>query len=128
MIRDRQFSKTPREGIHHRVRIDLSQSAIVTTLTGTMFGAWTLLATVIRLTCAFDLHNPAVYRLTVFSFFLALGMYAAGVSAASLIHFSYGHQYLVKRSIPFTYLAPSLTVACKSFASIPAQTGPDVAT
>lgn len=60
VLRDRQFSRSPDE---------------VTPLASRIYGTWTLLATVIRFTCAFTPYNKAIYRLTTFTFCLALGVY-----------------------------------------------------
>lgn len=73
-IRERQFSTAPDE---------------VTPLAARLFGSWTLLATVLRMTCAITPYNTAVFRLTKFSFVLALGVYMneAFVHRTSLIFF-----------------------------------------
>lgn len=48
----------------------------VSPLAGRFYGSWTLLATLIRYACALNPYNTAVYRLTIISFFLALGVYS----------------------------------------------------
>eukprot|EP01121_Diplochlamys_sp_Union-15-3_P007386 TRINITY_DN1874_c0_g1_i1.p1 TRINITY_DN1874_c0_g1~~TRINITY_DN1874_c0_g1_i1.p1 ORF type:complete len:481 (-),score=99.04 TRINITY_DN1874_c0_g1_i1:43-1446(-) len=48
----------------------------VTPLAARFFGCWTILASIIRFNCALDLHNKTVYRITLFTFIVALGVYA----------------------------------------------------
>ncbi|KAK2149696.1 hypothetical protein LSH36_441g00021 [Paralvinella palmiformis] len=43
----------------------------VNALMARIFGVWTLLSAVIRIYCAYDIKNRAVYNLTYFSFVLA---------------------------------------------------------
>ncbi|XP_071963068.1 ergosterol biosynthetic protein 28 homolog [Antedon mediterranea] len=42
----------------------------VTSLAVRLFGVWTLLAAVLRVVCAFYIHNNQIYLLTLFSFVL----------------------------------------------------------
>jgi len=48
----------------------------VTPLTGRLFGCWTLLATLLRLNCALEPSNKAIYRLTLLTFVIALGFFS----------------------------------------------------
>lgn len=46
---------------------------LVNHLQARIFGIWTLLSSVIRASCAFDIHNSTLYYLTLGTFVLALG-------------------------------------------------------
>jgi hypothetical protein len=57
----------------------------LTPLTNRLFGCWTLLATAIRLTCALDVTNKSVYRVTLFTFLVALGFFTHEVFVAKTV-------------------------------------------
>jgi len=59
-IRISQFSLNPNE---------------VTPFSGRLFGAWTMLACILRAHCAFHLNEKGIYRTTIWSFFIALLVY-----------------------------------------------------
>uniref|UniRef100_A0A6B2L3P5 3-beta hydroxysteroid dehydrogenase/isomerase domain-containing protein n=1 Tax=Arcella intermedia TaxID=1963864 RepID=A0A6B2L3P5_9EUKA len=60
-LQTRQFSLKPEQ---------------ITPLCAKLFGAWTLVATVVRGVCAFNLNNAVIYRVTYFTFLVALGLYS----------------------------------------------------
>lgn len=74
----------------------------VTPLAHTFFGAWTLLATIIRAHCAFHIREPGIYRATLWSFIIALGVYS--------------YETLVTKTIPIAHAAPAFFVASVSIA------------
>ncbi|RUS81750.1 hypothetical protein EGW08_010504 [Elysia chlorotica] len=51
----------------------------VSALTSRLFGVWTFLSGVVRVMCAFDLHNRSLYHLTLFTFVLALVYFVSEV-------------------------------------------------
>lgn len=59
---------------HFRHSITLTTS-IVTPLAGRLFGVWTLLACVVRLTCATHVHESGIYLVTLFSFVIVFAFY-----------------------------------------------------
>jgi len=71
-LQTRQFSLKPEE---------------VTPLAAKLFGAWTLITSIVRLRCAFNLENKVLYSTTLQTFIVALGLY--------------GWEYFVSQSIPF---------------------------
>lgn len=73
----------------------------VTPLAGRLFGCWTTLATLIRVTCALEPWNMSVYRLTICTFILAISIYA--------------HSFLIARSISFRNVMMPMVFAVPSF-------------
>jgi hypothetical protein len=73
----------------------------VTPLAGRLFGCWTLLATLLRVSCALEPWNPSIYRLTITTFVLALSIY--------------GHAFLIARSISFRNVMMPMVFALPSF-------------
>jgi len=66
---------------------------LVTPLTRKFFGAWTLLAAIVRFQCALDSTNVAIWQTTYGTFLLAIALY--------------GYEFLVTKTIPFLHaLAP----------------------
>jgi len=59
----------------------------VTPLAGRLFGCWTTLATILRVSCALEPWNVTVYRLTICTFVLAISLYL--------------HSFIIARSISF---------------------------
>ncbi len=49
--------------------------ALVTALTSRLFACWALLASAVGFNTAIDVNNRAMYRLTLFTFYVALGLY-----------------------------------------------------
>ncbi|KAL6077667.1 ergosterol biosynthesis protein [Balamuthia mandrillaris] len=86
-LRDNQFSLAPHQ---------------VTPLSRRLFGAWTLVTAMVRLQCALDIKNMALYRLTMATFVVAFGLYA--------------HEYLIAKSIPFKKALYPFIVAGTSLA------------
>jgi len=64
LLKSNQFSLTPEQ---------------VSPIAGRLFGCWTLVASLVRLSCAFDLANKTLYRLTLQTFYVALGFYGTEV-------------------------------------------------
>lgn len=73
----------------------------VTPLAGRLFGAWTLLATFIRVSCALEPWNAALYRLTIATFAVALGIYI--------------HSFFIARSMSFSNVMKPMVFAVPSF-------------
>jgi hypothetical protein len=65
-----------------------------------LFGSWTLLAAILRAHCAFHIREPGIYRATLWSFIIALGVYS--------------HEVLVAKTIPIAHAAPAFLVASVS--------------
>jgi len=65
-----------------------------------MFGCWTTLALGVRVSCALDPYNVSVYRLTILSFCLALGIYS--------------HEFFVAKTIPLRNALPPFIIASTS--------------
>lgn len=78
------------------------QPALVTPLAHTFFGSWTLLAAILRGHCAFHIREPGIYRATLWSFIIALGVYS--------------YEALWTRTIPYAHAAPAFFVASVSIA------------
>jgi len=70
-LQTKQFSLKPEE---------------VTPLAAKLFGAWTLVASIVRFRCALNLNNKVLYNITLQTFMIALGIY--------------GWEYFVSQSIP----------------------------
>ncbi|XP_071080899.1 ergosterol biosynthetic protein 28 homolog [Haliotis cracherodii] len=87
-------------------------------LVARLFGIWTLISAALRLSCAFDIYNKAVYNLTLFSFLVVFVHYVAeiliyntvelcvGVTAPFIVSFIsiafmiHGYQYLSPARVP----------------------------
>uniref|UniRef100_A0A8C8R4U3 Ergosterol biosynthesis 28 homolog n=1 Tax=Pelusios castaneus TaxID=367368 RepID=A0A8C8R4U3_9SAUR len=52
---------------------------LVNGLQARTFGIWTLLSSVIRCSCAIDIHNKILYHLALFTFLMALGHFLSEV-------------------------------------------------
>lgn len=87
ILKTRQFSLKPQD---------------VTPLAHTFFGSWTLLAAILRGHCAFHIRERGIYRATLWSFIIALGVYS--------------YEALVTKSIPIAHAAPAFFVATVSIA------------
>lgn len=86
LLRQYQFNKAQHE---------------VTPLAGRLFGCWTTLATLLRVCCAWDPSNVTVYRLTIGTFILAMGLYS--------------HAFLIARSISLRNVMMPMVFAVPSF-------------
>ncbi|XP_064646477.1 ergosterol biosynthetic protein 28 homolog [Lineus longissimus] len=62
-----------------RERLYTASTGRANSLTARLFGMWTLLAAILRICCAIDIHNKSIYNITLISFFLALGHFASEV-------------------------------------------------
>ncbi|XP_007908739.1 ergosterol biosynthetic protein 28 homolog isoform X1 [Callorhinchus milii] len=56
-------------------KIYTGQPALVNGLQARTFGTWVLLASIIRCSCAMDIHNTTLYHITLWTFVLALGYF-----------------------------------------------------
>lgn len=72
----------------------------VTPLTGRLFGCWTLLATLLRLTCALSPRNTAIYRLTIITFIIAITFFCHNFYVAQTMD-------LRNVAMPFAFALPS---------------------
>jgi nucleoside-diphosphate-sugar epimerase len=76
-----------------------SQPNEVTPLASRIFACWALLATIIGYHAAADINNKTLYRLALFTFYLALGFY--------------GFETCVTKTMPFfPALLPAIVIAC----------------
>lgn len=76
----------------------------MTPLATRIFACWALLATIVGYHTALDINNKTLYRLTLFTFYLALGFY--------------GFETCVTKTIPFfPALLPAVVIACESHSS-----------
>jgi len=83
ILKTNQFSLKPNE---------------VTQLAAKLFGAWTLVTSIVRFQCANNLDNKVLYGITRQTFFIALGIY--------------GWEFLVHQSIPLIpFLAPCIVAS-----------------
>jgi hypothetical protein len=73
----------------------------VTPLAGKLFGAWTLIATLVRISAALEPWNASLYRLAVATFVVALGIYM--------------HAFIIARSISFSNVMKPMVFAVPSF-------------
>jgi hypothetical protein len=73
------FSNKPTEGKYLAPRSNstlISRCYVsVTALTSRLFACWSLLASAVGLNTAIDVNNRAMYRLTLVTFYVALGLY-----------------------------------------------------
>jgi len=69
----------------------------VTPLAERLFGAWTLVASAVRIQCALDSTNKAIYQTTIFTFLVAFGVYS--------------YECFVTKTIPFKNAIPPFIVA-----------------
>jgi len=75
------------------LHVNFNAVTLVTPLTRKFFGAWTLLAAIVRFQCALDSTNVAIWQTTYGTFLLAIALY--------------GYEFLVTKTIPFLHaLAP----------------------
>ncbi|XP_071495633.1 ergosterol biosynthetic protein 28 homolog [Diadema antillarum] len=63
---------------------------MVNAILGRLFGTWTLLAGAVRMMCAYDIRNRAVYDLTLFSFILAFLHFATEFLVFETVELSFG--------------------------------------
>jgi hypothetical protein len=82
LLKNKQFSKA---------------KAQVTPIVHRTFAVWTLLATVVRAHCAFDLYNPSLYRVALISYMIAAGFYI--------------WETFVARTVPMSYALPAFCIA-----------------
>ncbi|ESO83537.1 hypothetical protein LOTGIDRAFT_222610 [Lottia gigantea] len=68
----------------------VNPEANVNGLVANLFGIWTLLSAALRFYCAIDIFNIALYHLTYFSFYLALGHFVSEVLVYKTATFSVG--------------------------------------
>jgi hypothetical protein len=72
---------------------------VVTALASRIFACWALLATIVGLHTAADINNKTLYRLTLFTFYLALGFY--------------GFETCIAKTMPFLpAFLPAVVIAC----------------
>lgn len=81
-LKDRQFSLAKNE---------------VSPIARRLFGAWTLVASLVRLQCAMDSTNKAIYQTTIGTFLVAFGVY--------------GYECFVAKTVPFKHALPPFIVA-----------------
>lgn len=90
LLQSKQFSKAV------VVEKDKQRSTF-TPIAGRLFAFWTAVATVVRVSGAFDLCNPTSYRNTLLSFILAAAFYV--------------NEVFVHKTVPFRYASPAFFIA-----------------
>ncbi|KAI9800859.1 MAG: hypothetical protein M1825_003642 [Sarcosagium campestre] len=59
--------------LHYTRRVYSGTPALVTPLSARTFGTWTLLSSIIRLYAAYNIDNPQIYQLALWTYVLAFG-------------------------------------------------------